>query len=310
MTPAIIASIENPESLRLLKKYIEPIIGIEDGARIRTSTQMFSKDSYVTINAWTIVDNKYCAVVSSDNIDKEIIPISKISKYKSIEQRHVNKGVSYEQKIALNLNNAGLMQGQGAGCLDGWDCSVQCANGTILGMEIKYTSHCILGQGVLHCKSDGWQISDKFKARSPIFASSVERATIDGEPLLEYVKANVSKPYKNEIKRGVSIWSDDMDFSPILGYLKDKNVDLLHIGKKGTYRVQETLPELPLPSGTCRIRVRGKHKNSLTALCVISNIIPSHSDWNMLSLEELENIKQRYLGYAGLRTGNDKGGCI
>ncbi len=289
----MIATVDNPESFRYLNKYIIPKIGLENSTFTNCNYAFFEKDEPVTITDWNVVDGKYQAVVHSEkNLMPTFMPISKIKK-DSIR----NKGNIFEQAVADNLQEVGLMEGKEAGFSGAYDVTLKRADGAIGKVELKFSKHAVFGQVSLHRDSKGWDIREANFKRQPIISTFIRNCKCNGFPLLEVLTETVRKPKKNEIMRGVSLASDVYDFMPVEAYCWDKGYDILHFGKEGTFGITDFIPDLPKPEGEARVRIRAKHANSLTAVVEVINIKESPIKFDFFNLQNLKKIKKKYLGY-------------
>lgn len=293
----LVASIGNPESWRYFNKYVKPNIETKSEMRMLKDHFPFQQNEFIRVHDYNVVDDKICVVATSDKCYMPtFIPQSKLNKYKSDEDKKQNKGISYEKEIVEALNEVQLMIGTGGGSnRNKPDCVITHASGITFNMEVKKNHKAIIGQGVLKYGEDGWGMG--FVARAPRFAETISEAKKDGVPVLQILRDTVRKPEKNEIMRGVSIKSDPMDIEPIIAYLKDKKIDILHLGGRGIYSINPSLKDFPQLKGTCRAEIRAKDENSLTIMGRIVEIEPSPVTFDFFNKENLLKIKERYFGY-------------
>lgn len=293
---SIISTVHNPESERLNSKYIVPNIGVPSGMRLRLDASPFKKDELVTAVGWTIDHSKYCVDIFNQRIPEPIrVPTSKIAKYLE-DKVEFNKGITFETKCAQNLIAGGIMQNPSAGCSAKPDCPIFHANGDLINLELKLSTKCVPAQAVLHWGTM-WDVSERAQRNFPLFTTCIREATSQGIPLLQAVNEAVKKPGKNEIMRGTNVYSDSLSLEPMIRFMNDKGVDAVHFGDKGTFRISEKLARLPLPQGSCRLRVRGKHENTLTVQLVLDHVFESSIKFDLLSREGVESLKQEHLGY-------------
>lgn len=283
-----VSTVHNPDSTRQFFRDIEPKIGIENAFTVVSNYKTLNAGDAVTAQSWTVQNDKYCVV-----LDNGVpLPISKLEK-----PLHSNKGLKFETTIANKARAAGILSGEPAGCSESVDCSLLTFNGEEVKMEIKDSARVVGGQTVLHFDNGHWIIPEKTREKYPTFAACVESATCEGTPLLQVVNERVKPFPKGERPEGVSINSDDMDLTPSVLFLQSKGVDLLHIQGRGTYRISDLFPSLPVPTGYCRIRVRRKHRGTITAQVDFKHIEPSPVHFDFFSEDGMKNIKESYLGY-------------
>lgn len=295
MSSKMVATVNNPESLRYVEKYVMPIIGVPQGTVLVVPFRQLKSNTPITVTGITIADDKRCITTKIDGM-KYTIPISKISKMHDGS----NRGLEYESKIGKALKKADLIDGEAAGCTSGYDFQIKMASGTVCNLELKQSVHCVSGQRVLHYSGHGWEPSPSFESM-PRFLFSFQNAmiTMDGmvTPLPKYINKVVPGGKKNSIAKGLGIYSNPLPMTAVEAYLKDKRIDVVHFDDMGTFGVSRKIPGLPRLSGECHWRIRGKHTNSITAQLQIIGMKRSDVHWNMIDIKALREIKRKYLGY-------------
>ena len=89
-----------------------------------------------------------------------------------------------------------------------------------------------------HEDKGGWHIPDETKKKKPHFAHAVENSTVNGKKLLDHLNDHWGAPKEGKHLPGVT--TDETDAHPAHAYMRDKNVHVLHIGDKGTYRAGDS----------------------------------------------------------------------
>jgi len=291
---------DNPENIRYLNKYIKPYFGLEDARRMRLDFAPFSADQTITVHDYQINDGKIMIeVTNKDCLTPQLVPLSKINKYSSDEDRFSNKGIRFEEEVVQTLNQVGSMNGSGAGCRSPEpDGHLIKEDGSIGTLEIKREwQSAKVGQFVLRYEGDQWQVTERSVAKAPHFTELFLSATSNGKPLLQVVNESVRKPEKNEKLTGFTIRSDHFhDMEPVRTYISDKGIDVLYIGNRGLFGETDFIPELQMPKGVCEITVRGKDKNSLTVEGIIKKIEKSEHQYDLTNIEEAKRLKGDLLG--------------
>jgi hypothetical protein len=264
---------------RHAKKYLDPYFGKLDTHNVKCS--FIPETEKVSILSWFKKD-KYFVNILYDN-NKYEIPFSKIIKPKI----GINRGLTYENEILHLLHANGLYYGNGGGCTGSNDFSIFCFNG-----EVKRNLRAAFGQASLHY-NNGWHISDKAREKFPLFAKSIEYAKCDNVSLLEKVNSSFGPPEPKRVS--TNIYSSLADLKPAHSYLKDHDVDILHIGSHGTFRgglsfdKNRTPLDLPVATGAGLFRVRNKHFNSLTVQFCVKEC--NTSEINIEKQEHIDRIK-------------------
>lgn len=294
------------------KKYLDPYIqrGELGSHTLSKGHDGIEDNSSITIHGHGIDEKgkRYAEVSSLNNPTKRVrVPFSKIKK--PVSQK--NKGFDYETSLVNRLNQHGLMAGTGAGFSGANDFHLinkrknKVHEGTAVESqtqgESKKDLSAAFGQASLkHHPEKGWHFDEKTRKRFPEYVRSIENAsiTVDGKSksLLDHVNDTYGPP-DPEKKSSTNLYSDQTDLSPMHSYLKDHNVDVLHVGSHGTFRAGQsgdedrTGTDLPKAEGNGRFRVRQKHRNSLTVQFNVRNLNKSHV--NMENDEGIQHLKQR-----------------
>ena len=290
------STINNPETFRLFEKYVKPKIGVENGLKLRIDFLDFQKNQFVTAKDWKIEEDKICL-----DIENKTVPLSKISKYTTEEEKKVNKGISLETLIFNSLTECSLTFGSHAKSGNGPDVILKHSNNELSYLEIKKNKNCSSGQISMHWNEEqGWHIPIKAKEKQPNFSEECENATVNGKKIIEVINQQVRPPInKYEIMRGLNIHirSDLMNFSPIKSYIKDSKCDIIHIEGQGTFKGgSDKFNYLPEVKGTSEIRVRAKDPGTICIHSRIITIEKSSEHWDFFTKNGKLHIAER-LGY-------------
>jgi len=296
-----------------VKKYIEPYVGQIGTHTLDKAHGHILSTSTISVHGHGVDEKgkRYAVVSSLAEPNKKIrVPFSKIRK--PADQK--NKGFDYEKSLVDRLNQHRLMSGVGAGFSGANDfhlinkkqntvhegSAVESTQG-----ESKKDLSAAFGQASLKYHPEkGWHFDEKTKKRFPEYTNSIENSsiTVDGKPkrLLDHINDTYGQP-DPEKKSSTNLYSDSTDLSPMHAYLKDHNVDILHVGSHGTFRAghsadqDKTGIELPKAEGTGRFRVRQKHRNSLTIQFNVKKL--NKSPVHMETDEGIQHLKQK-LGHS------------
>lgn len=296
---------------RHAKKYIDTYKGKKHTHTLAKTHEHIQAGEKLTIHGReTDETGKIFAIVSSEKSpDKKIkVPISKIDKPVAGK----NKGFDFETSVVEKLNKHNLMKGGGAGFTGGNDFHLidkkknkkydgKMAE-TIYQGETKKDLSAAFGQMSLHYTPEkGWHVADKTREKHPEFAKEVEKAviTVNGKKkkLLDHINDTFGEIKKGEEKSKTNVYSDDTDLSPMHGYLKDHDVDILHVGSHGTFRAghshgkDRTGLDLSQTKGSGKFRVRQKHDNALTVQFNVKSL--NKSAVNIENEEHLKKIKEK-----------------
>jgi hypothetical protein len=251
-------------------KYIKPFIGQKDTHTLNKDAGGIKSGSKVTVHSTTVKDGKHFATVSSGGKKVEV-PHSHLEKPQSAVTRKGDAGFSKETEIANHLKKHGLMDKNAAtaGSTGGHDFHI--INKT-QGKKFGGTSaNEIAGESKISLKAKmgaaafayhpekGWHVSDRTRKAKPKFAAAIEKATVNGKPLLHHMNDHWGDPKK--AKHLPNITTDNTDLHPLHAYAHDHGVDVLHIHTHGTYRVGMSEHKdrvgagLPKPKGTGRFTI-------------------------------------------------------
>ena len=229
------------------KQYVTPFLGSKE----YTHT-LASKHENVPAGAKLMLhkterrDGKlYIHVTNDVTREKSVIPANKITKP---GEEKKNKGFDYERQFVERLKKHGLMLGEAAGASAGNDFdlhdkrtgkihkgrvhSQKAVDKKKLLGETKIGKTAAFGQlTIAHDKSKGgWHIPEKNRQNRPTYAQHVVEKGI-----LEHMN-KYHKPTP-EVKRAKDALFEHDNLDPVNGYLKDHHVDVLQVGKHGTYKV-------------------------------------------------------------------------
>lgn len=124
---------------------------------------------------------------------------------------------------------------------------------------------------IRHTKERGWHIPDKTREAKPELSAHIDKATVTDHkgvtrPLLQHLNHHWGPSKVGKKLPGVT--SDTTDMSPAHAYMRDHDVDFVHIGDRGTFRAGHShksdrhgtgLPEL---KGTGRFQVSTERKRT------------------------------------------------
>lgn len=259
-----------PQGDRHAGKYITPYIGQQDTHVTNRAIGDLPAGSKVSILSSAKKQDKHYATVTSGGMTHEI-PHSYLEKPAGAIRRKGDAGFAKESEIADHLKKHGLMDPKAvtAGSTGGHDFHViskkqnKKFGGTeadqIAG-ESKISLKAKMGAAAFQYHPEkGWQVSDRTRKNKPAFTSSIERATVNGVPLLQHMNKHWGDPMK--AAKLPNITTDNTDLQPLHDYAHDHGVDLLHIHSHGTYRVGMSQNKdrmgagLPLPKGTGRFTI-------------------------------------------------------
>lgn len=288
-----------------VEKFVKPFIGRTDTHtthrefRDPESRHVISSGSKITIHGHEVVNGKHHAIVSKSGSSQKVrMPISNILK----PTNTANAGIEHEDTFAKHLNRHGLMTGRGGGSSERHDFHLENKNsGTKIHGETKSSLSAAFGQATLsHTSERGWHFSDATKARFPHYTHAVENSTVTRggvrKSLIGHINDTFGAP--NKIKKSSeNVYSDHSNLHPAHAYLRDHDVDVLHVGTHGTFRAghsavkDRTSLGLPVASGGGRFRVRQKDRNGLTVQFNVSHLEKSPVD--MSKSEHLSAIKRK-----------------
>jgi len=261
---------------RHFKKYIQPFLkGGEHAAKkdthvMATNVGPLRAGTKVTIHKGYERDGSHYVDVSQGK-HRATVKTSSLFKPQGMVRRLGDAGFGAESAIVKHLQKHGLMDkaDSGAGSTGGNDFYVRHASGqkyhgkhheTLQG-ESKINLKAKFGAAALahDPKKGGWHVTDKARADKPRFTKSVESATVGSVPLLKHLNKVWGDPRKGGKLSNVT--TDVTDLKPLHAYNHDHNVDLMHVGTHGTFRVGRSAARdranlgLPLPRGTGRFSV-------------------------------------------------------
>lgn len=253
------------------KQYVTPFLGSKDYTHTLAVThENVPAGSKLMLHKAERRDGKlYLHVTDENTRQKTIIPANKITKP---GEEKKNKGFDYEKQFVGRLKRHGLMLGEAAGASAGNDFDLhdkrtgkvhkgrvhsedEVSGKTLVG-ETKVGKTAAFGQlTIAHDKSKGgWHIPEKNRANRPSYAQAVMEKGI-----LEHMN-KYHKPTP-EVKRAKDALFEHNNLDPANKYLTDHHVDVLQVGKHGTYKVGKkdaTGHGLPAAKGRGQFRVYQK----------------------------------------------------
>lgn len=252
-------------------KYVKPFIGQKDTHTLNRDVGGIKSGSKVTIHSTTVKDGKHFATVSSGNGKKVEVPHSHLEKPQSAVTRKGDAGFAKENELANHLKKHGLMDPSAAtaGSTGGHDFHIISKHqnkkfgGTEAGQlagESKISLKAKMGAAAFaYHPQKGWHVSERTKKAKPRFSAAVEKATVNGKPLLQHMNSHWGDPSKRDTLPQIT--TDSTDLHPLHAYAHDHGVDVLHVHTHGTYRVgmsehkDRTGAGLQKPKGTGRFTI-------------------------------------------------------
>jgi hypothetical protein len=241
------------EAARHTAKYITPYIGKEGTHTIASKAPGLNIGDSVTIHSHHVDDQgtHHIVVSKPGSSEKITIPTSKVHK---VGTKTENKGHQTEKDFFERMQKRGLTPegATPAGSTAGSDVPVvdKRQNTTHLGRditsqanelngEVKKDTSAAFGQITIEHNPEkgGWHIPDRARKLRPGYADAIEKAG-----LIEHANKNIPEPHKaitTASGRAQNITVPHPDLQPAEAYLKDHDVDFLHIGSHGTFRVGE-----------------------------------------------------------------------
>lgn len=252
-------------------------------------------------------------VHATDNITKKktLIPANKI--VKPGEQK-ANKGFDYEKQFVERLKKHGLMHGEAAGFSAGNDFNLvnkktgqkhkgrvhsesEVGDKKVLQGETKIGKTAAFGQLTIAYDKNkgGWHMPEKNKANRPTYAKHIE-----AKGILEHMNKHHMPDEK--VKRAKDVLFEHENLDPANGYLKDHHVQVLQVGKHGTYKVGKkdaTGHGLPEAKGRGQFRVYQKTGDPMKRMVMfkVKHLEKSHVD---LDEDEHLDAMAKTLGHKGI----------
>jgi hypothetical protein len=262
------------DAARHEKAYITPHLGSKEFTHtLGKEHDGVPAGSKLRLHKAEYLDGKLHVHATDENTkEKHVIPVSKIQKPGEVKQ---NKGFDYEQKFVDRLKKHGLMEGEAAGFTSGNDFNLvnkknktkhkgEVHHESALQGETKADKTAAFGQlTIAHDKKKGgWHIPDENRTSRPGYAKHIEaKGIIDFMNKHHKPTGLVAGGAK---AKNVTFAHENLE--PANAYLKDHHVDLVQLGKHGTYKVGKTDKTghgLPGLSGQGEFLVRQKTSDPL-----------------------------------------------
>jgi hypothetical protein len=275
------------------KQYVTPYLGSKNYTHtMAVSHKDVPAGAKLILHKAERHDGKLFVHATDDTTKKKtLIPANKITK-PGEEKR--NKGFEYERQFVDRLKKHGLMLGEAAGASAGNDFDLhdkrtgkvhkgrvhnenEVGSKKLLG-ETKIGKTAAFGQlTIAHDKNKGgWHIPERNRQNRPTYAQHVIEKGI-----LEHMNKH-HKPTP-EVKRAKDALFEHDNLDPAQAYLKDHHVDVLQVGKHGTYKVGKkdaTGHGLPAIKGKGQFRVYQKTGDPYKRMIQfkVKNLEKSHVD--------------------------------
>jgi len=279
------------EAARHERQYITPHIGSKEYTHtLGKAHDDVPAGAKLRIKKTEVLDGKLHVHATDDQTRAtHVIPVSKLHKPGEVK---ANKGFAYEQQFVKRLKDRGLMHGEAAGFTSGNDFNLvnkktktkhkgEVHDEGALQGETKAGKTAAFGQlTIAHDpKKGGWHIPEEARAKRPGYADHIKAKGII---------AHMNKHHKptglvagGPLAKNVMFEHNDLE--PANAYLKDHHVDVVQVGKHGTYKVgdkDKTGHGLPPLTGTGQWRVRQKTADPLkrTVQFMVKKADKSHVD--------------------------------
>lgn len=211
---------------------------------VKTETSKIEKGTRVRALNSFIANDVYHTLVRIENSDNEVVVRnSKLTKPPHLIRDSAYAGFEKEQKVADVLKKLNLMEADTPTARAGHGNDfhvIKIENGIQIKLQGETKSHSRAKFGemtISHTPEKLWHINDRIKGRRPEFASYVERQTVNGIPIFEYLNEVIGTPPKIWIDSPSQIVADETDLKPAQAYLREHGVHILHIETHGTYAV-------------------------------------------------------------------------
>jgi hypothetical protein len=280
------------------RQYITPHIGSKEYTHtLGKEHEGVPAGSKLRLHKSEYLDGKLHVHATDENTkQKHWIPVSKIHKPGELKQ---NKGFDYEQKFVERLKKHGLMEGDAAGFSSGNDFNLinkknktkhkgQVHNESALQGETKLGKTAAFGQLTIAYdkKKGGWHVPEENRKNRPGYAKHIQAKGII-EHMNKHHKPRGLVPGGPKAK---IVQFDHDDLEPANSYLKDHHVDVVQVGKHGTYRVgakDKTGHGLPKMTGQGQWRVRQKTDDPMKRTI---QFMVKHADKSHVDLDDDEHL--------------------
>lgn len=279
------------DAARHERQYITPHIGSKDFTHtLGKEHEGVPAGANLRIHKTEVLDGKLHVHATDDVTRKKtVIPVSKIHKPGEVK---ANKGFAYEQEFVNRLKKHGLMEGEAAGFTSGNDFNLvnkknntkhkgKVAGEDALQGETKAGKTAAFGQLTIAYdkKKGGWHIPDDARGKRPGYAQHIEAKGILGHMNKHHKPTGLVSG--GPLAKNVTYEHDDLE--PANAYLNDHHVDVVQVGKHGTYKVgkkDKTGHGLPNLTGQGQWRVRQKTSDPLkrTVQFMVKKADKSHVD--------------------------------
>jgi hypothetical protein len=295
------------------KQYVTPHLGSNEYTHtLATQHEDIPVGSKLMLHKAERRDGKlYIHATDENTKTKHVIPANKIQKP---GEQKANKGFDYERQFVERLKKHGLMIGEAAGFSAGNDFNLlnkktgekhkgrvhsddEVGDKKLLQGETKIGKTAAFGQlTIAHDDKKGWHIPEKNKANRPNYAKHIE-----AKGILEHMNKHHKKIDTN-IKRAKDVLFEHDNLDPANSYLKDHHVQVLQVGKHGTYKVGKrdaTGHGLPEAKGRGQFRVYQKTGDPKKRMIMfkVKHLEKSHVD---LDEDEHLHAMAKTLGHKGI----------
>jgi hypothetical protein len=286
------------------KQYVTPHLGSKEYTHtLATQHEDIPVGSKLKLHKAERRDGKlYIHATDENTRKKSVIPANKIRKP---GEQQVNKGNDYERNFVERLKKHGLMHGEAAGFSAGNDFNLinkktgEVHKGSVLNESVVEDKKILQGEtklgktaafGQLTIALDdkkggkGWHIPESNRRNRPKYAKQVLEKGI-----LEHMNKYHKKIDPN-LYRQKEISFDHENMKPANEYLQDHHVQVLQVGKHGTYKVGKKdatghgLPEL---KGKGKFRVYQKTGDPKKRMIMFK---ASHIEKSHVDLDEDEHL--------------------
>lgn len=295
-----------PRAVGHSKRYVQPYIGKKLTHTLARDHRGETVGTRVSIMSTETQKGKHFAMVKTKEGKKFKVPHNYLNAPKDAVVRQT-AGFDKENEIVNKLKSRGLMRSDAvaAGSKKGHDFHILNKKKSLFGGkehdtiagESKISLQAKMGEIALkHTPERGWHVSTRSKVVKPHFAEALERATVNGKPLFDHLNKHWGAPGPR--RKLPNVVTDSSDLHPVHAYLKDNNVDIMHIHTHGTYRGGLSENEdrlgigLPKPTGSGRFNI-GVDRGTANAIFRIHQDGFKKSNIDIMNDEHLDKIAKK-----------------